>query len=98
MDGEDIRRNRRGEELAKMAAASFALVLSSYSVCSSLTHHLKEENENEDEAGRMADCLGAALVLSLPVRSVHLLFPSLFAFVLSLYIIRYRYNKYNATN
>ena len=30
--------------------------------------------------------------------SVPLLFPSLLAFVLSLYIIRYRYNKDNATN
>ena len=50
---------------------------------------MKEENEDEDEAGRMADRRGAALVLFLPVRSVPLLFPSLFAFVLSLYIIRY---------
>ena len=39
--------------------------LSSWSVVSlALPHHLKEENE--DEAGRMADCRGAALVLFLP--------------------------------
>ena len=62
--------------------------LSSWSVVSfALPHHLKEENE--DEAGRIAGRRGASLVLFLPVRSVSLLFPSLFAFVLSLYIIRY---------
>ena len=62
--------------------------LSSWSVVSfALPHHLKEENE--DEAGRIAGRRGAALVLFLPVRSVSLLFPSLFAFVLSLYTIRY---------
>ena len=70
--------------------------LSSCFVCSALHHHMKEENE--DEAGRMADRRGAALVLFLPGQSVHLLFPSLFTFVLSLYIIRCRYNKDNATN
>ena len=59
--------------------------LSSCFVCSSIPHHLKEE----DEAGRMADSRGSALVLSFPVWSVPLLFPFLFAFVLSLYIIRY---------
>ena len=56
------------------------------------------KEDNEDEAGRMADRRGAALVLFLPGRSVPLLFPSLFTFVLSLYIIRCRYNKDNATN
>ena len=49
-----------------MSAASFALVLSLFFVCSfalPYPHHLKEENEDEDEAGRMADRRGAALSL-----------------------------------
>ena len=70
--------------------------LSSCFVCSALHHHMKEENE--DEAGRMADSRGAALVLFLPGWSDPLHFHSLFVFVLSLYIIRCRYNKDNATN
>lgn len=62
--------------------------LSSWSVVFfALPHHMKEEDE--DEAGRMAYRRCAALVLFLPVRSVPLIFPSMFAFVLSIYIIRY---------
>ena len=56
---------KRGEELAKMAAASFALVLSLFVFCllfcSSPHHHLKEEDE--DEAGRIAERRGDALWL-----------------------------------
>ena len=70
--------------------------LSSCFVCSALPHHMKEDNE--DEAGRMADRRGAALSLFLPGWSDPLHFHSLFVFVLSLYIIRCRYNKDNATN
>ena len=80
---------KRGEELAKIAAASFALVpslsVSFARFALPYHHHLKEEYE--DKAGRMADRRGAAMVLFLPV------FPFLLAFVLSLYIIRYNIIK-----
>ena len=49
-----------------MAAASFALVLSLFFVCSfamPYPHHLKEENEDGDEADRMSDRRCAALLL-----------------------------------
>ena len=71
VDGEDIRRGRRiGEERAKWSAESFALVLSlpSPSACSfalPCPYYLKEgkegKEEDEPEAGRMADRRGAAL-------------------------------------
>ena len=56
----------RREERAKMSAASFALVLSLFFVCSFAMpyhHHMKEENEDGDEAGRMSYRRGAALLL-----------------------------------
>ena len=91
MRGGGSRRNRREarnwRRWRRHPSPWFSLFLFCLLLCSSLSHHLKEENE--DDAGRMSDRRGAALVLFLPVRSVSLLFPSLFAFVLSLYIIRY---------
>ena len=41
----------------------FPLFLFCLLLCVSLPHHLKEEDEDEDEAGRMADRRGAALWL-----------------------------------
>ena len=59
VDGEGIRRSRkRGEELAKIAAASFALVLSLPSLLLALLLCLPlppEEGEGRGEAGRMTD-------------------------------------------
>ena len=91
-DGAEERRGT-GEEVGGILRPGS---LSSCFVCSALHHHMKEENE--DEAGRMADSRGAALVLFFPGWSDPLHFHSLFVFVLSLYIIRCRYNKDNATN
>ena len=92
---------KRGEELARMSAASFAQVLSLLVLFAPLIFPSSPPDGwdgEEDEAGMMSERRCAALVLFLPGLSVPLLFPSLFIFVIYLYIIRYRYNKDNATN
>ena len=75
VDGEDIRRNRREarnwRRWRRHPSPWFPLFLFRLLLCSSLPHHLKEEREveeDEDEAGRIADRRGAALSLLAAVR------------------------------
>ena len=56
-DGTEERRGTGEDSGGILLPSSF----SSCFVCSALPHHMKEENE--DEAGRMADRRGAALLL-----------------------------------
>ena len=87
-DGTEERRGT-GEDVGGILRPGF---LSFCFVCSFALpyhHHLKEEDEDEDKAGRMEDRIGSAMVPFLPGRSIPSLFPSLFAFVFSLYIIMY---------
>ena len=67
VDGKDIRRSRREarnwRRWRRHPSPWFSLFLFCLFVCYSFPHNLNEENEDEDEEGRMADRRGAALSL-----------------------------------
>lgn len=81
--GREARNGRRGRRHSSPWFSPFLFCLL---LCSSLPHHLKERTGTRREGWQTVEALPW---FSLSSRSVHSPSPSLLAFVLSLYIIRY---------